>query len=319
MTEGRFISKNKYQWDRYQNMLDGWKLYSPNELGQAYLSVCSDLAYAQSHYPETQVCKDLNALALQFHHILYRRQPQRWTELLHFFKHTVPMSFYRSRHFLMFSLGLFLIGWLIGVMSQCLDTEYFKAFFSSGYYQETMNNIKSGNPMGIYGSEGEVEMYFHITLNNMFVGLHYFVSGLLTPFYTIYMAITTGTMMGCFTTFFAQNGYLADALIAPNEHGSLELPAAIVCSAAGTQLGMGWFFPGKLTRMKALMQSAQEALTMALAMMPFFMIAGFIESFITRHQEWPMAVRIVLMVAGLTLSVYYIILLPRQLGKKEKQ
>ncbi len=37
-------------------MLDGWKLYSPNELGQAYLSVCSDLAYAQSHYPETQVC-----------------------------------------------------------------------------------------------------------------------------------------------------------------------------------------------------------------------------------------------------------------------
>ena len=167
MTEGRFISKNKYLWDRYQNMLDGWKLYSPNELGQAYLSVCSDLAYAQSHYPETQVCKDLNALALQFHHILYRRQPQRWTELLHFFKHTVPMSFYRSRHFLLFSLCLFLIGEVIGVMSQCLDKDYFQAFFGDYYHSETMNNIKSGNPMGIYGSEGEVEMYFHITLNNM--------------------------------------------------------------------------------------------------------------------------------------------------------
>ena len=213
----------------------------------------------------------------------------------------------------------YLIGWVIGVMSQCLDTGYFKAFFSGGYYQETMNNIKSGNPMGIYGSQGEVEMYFNITLNNMYVGLHYFVSGLLTPFYTIYMTITTGTMLGCFTTFFAQHGYLTDALIAPNEHGSLELPAAIVCSAAGMQLGMGWFFPGKLTRLKALMQSAREALTMALAMMPFFMIAGFIESFITRHQEWPMAVRILLMVAGLAFSVYYIILLPRQLGKKERQ
>ena len=288
-------------------MLDGWKLYSPNELGQAYLSVCSDLAYAQSHYPETQVCKDLNALALQFHHILYRRQPQRWTELLHFFKHTVPMSFYSC---------LFLIGEVIGVMSQCLDKDYFQAFFGDYYHSETMNNIKSGNPMGIYGSEGEVELYFHITLNNMYVGLHYFTSGLLTPFYTIYMTITTGTMMGCFTTFFAQNGYLADVLIAPNEHGSLELPAAIVCSAAGMQLGMGWFFPGKLTRLKALMQSAQEALTMALAMMPFFMIAGFIESFITRHQEWPMAVRVLLMVVGLSFSVYYIILLPKKLGKK---
>ena len=148
------------------------------------------------------------------------------------------------------------------------------------------------------------------------LNIHYFTSGLLTPFYTIYMTITTGTMMGCFTTFFAQNGYLADVLIAPNEHGSLELPAAIVCSAAGMQLGMGWFFPGKLTRLKALMQSAQEALTMALAMMPFFMIAGFIESFITRHQEWPMAVRVLLMVVGLSFSVYYIILLPKKLGKK---
>ena len=226
------------------------------------------------------------------------------------------MSFYRSRHFLLFSLCLFLIGEVIGVMSQCLDKDYFQAFFGDYYHSETMNNIKSGNPMGIYGSEGEVEMYFHITLNNMYVGLHYFTSGLLTPFYTIYMTITTGTMMGCFTTFFAQNGYLADVLIAPNEHGSLELPAAIVCSAAGMQLGMGWFFPGKLTRLKALMQSAQEALTMALAMMPFFMIAGFIESFITRHQEWPMAVRVLLMVVGLSFSVYYIILLPKKLGKK---
>ena len=236
--------------------------------------------------------------------------------MLHFFKHTVPMSFYRSRHFLLFSLCLFLIGEVIGVMSQCLDKDYFQAFFGDYYHSETMNNIKSGNPMGIYGSEGEVEMYFHITLNNMYVGLHYFTSGLLTPFYTIYMTITTGTMMGCFTTFFAQNGYLADVLIAPNEHGSLELPAAIVCSAAGMQLGMGWFFPGKLTRLKALMQSAQEALTMALAMMPFFMIAGFIESFITRHQEWPMVVRVLLMVVGLSFSVYYIILLPKKLGKK---
>lgn len=318
MTEERFISKNKYLWDRYQNMLDGWKLYSPNELGRAYLSVCSDLAYAQSHYPDTQVCESLNALALQFHHILYRRQPQRWTELLHFFTHTVPLSFYRSRRFLLLSLCLFLIGELIGIMSQSLDTEYFRAFFGDYYYDETMDNIKSGNPMGIYGNEQEVAMFFHITINNMMVGIHYFINGLLTPFYTIYATVMTGIMMGSFTTFFAQNGCLIDALIAPNEHGSLELPAIIVCSAAGMQLGMGWFFPGKLSRMKALMHSAQEAVVIVLAMMPFFIVAGFIESFITRHQEWPMAMRTALVVAGLLFSIYYIILLPRQLAKKVK-
>lgn len=298
-------------------MLDGWKLYSPNELGNAYLSVCSDLAYAQSHYPESQVCQSLNALALQFHHLLYRRQPQRWLELLDFFRYTVPLSFHRSRHFLLLSLCLFVLGQVIGIMSQCLDEDYFQNFFGSYYYEETMKNISNGNPMGIYDSESEVEMFFGITINNMTVGLLYFLKGLLTPFYTIYVTVTTGIMDGCFTTFFFQHGYGLSALTAPNEHGSLELPAVIVCSAAGMQLGMGWFYPGKLTRMKALMNSAQEALIMVLAMMPFFLVAGFIESFVTRHQEWPMAARMLFVVAGLAFSTYYIILLPRQLKKKE--
>lgn len=318
MTKERFISKNKYQWNRYQNMLDGWKLYSPNELGQAYLSVCSDLAYAQSHFPDSEVSESLNALALQFHHILYRRQPQRWTELLHFFCRTVPMSFYKSRKFLLLSLCLFMLGEVIGVMSQCLDEGYFKSFFGEYYYHETMDNINGGNPMGIYSNMEETEMFFAITLNNMRVGINYFVNGLLTPFYTIYVTVMTGIMDGCFTTFFFQNNEGIAALIAPNEHGALELPAIIVCSAAGMLLGMGWFFPGKLSRIKALMQSAQQALTMVLAMMPFFLVAGYIESFITRHQEWPMALRVAFVVAGLAFSIYYIIILPRQIARKRQ-
>ena len=315
MTEERFISQNKYNWDKYQNMLDEWKVYSPNELGQAYLRVCSDLAYAQSHYPKTKVCSSLNALALQFHHILYRRQPQRWGELLYFFRYTIPMSFYRSRRFLLLSLLLFILGEVIGTLSQCLDNGFFESFFGSGYYETTVSNIENGDPMGIYDSWEESEMFFKITINNITVGFNYFLRGLLTPFYTIYMTITTGIMDGCFTTFFFQQGYGTVALVAPNEHGALELPAIIVCSAAGMQLGMGWFFPGKLTRIKALINSAQEALIMVLAMVPFFIVAGFIESFLTRHQEWPMPARVALMAAGLAISIYYIIVLPRQLNK----
>ena len=47
----------------------------------------------------------------------------------------------------------------------------------------------------------------------------------------------------------------------------------------------------------------------------FFIVAGFIESFLTRHQEWPMQARVALMAAGLAISIYYIIVLPRQLNK----
>jgi uncharacterized membrane protein SpoIIM required for sporulation len=194
--------------------------------------------------------------------------------------------------------------------------DFFENFFGSGYYETTVSNIENGNPMGIYASEKESDMFFMITINNIRVGFNYFVHGLLTPFYTIYMTVMTGIMMGCFDTFFFQHGHGMLTLIAPNEHGALELPAIIVCSAAGMQLGMGWFFPGKLTRIKALINSAQEALIMVLAMIPFFIVAGFIESFITRHQEWPMPARVAFVVAGLAISIYYIIVLPRQMTKK---
>lgn len=317
MTESRFVDQNREQWDKYTLMIDHWDMYSPSELGEAYLCICSDLAFAQTHYPGTHVCTYLNSLSLQFHHILYRRQPQRWKELLRFISYDIPMSFYRSRKFLYLALLLFIIGDIIGVLSQHLNPEYFERFFGYGYYAETMNNIEGGNPMDIYANTPEVTMYLRIAFNNIIVGLRYFLQGLLTPFYVIYYTLMTGIMDGCFIAFFFQQGEGVAALVAPNEHGALELPAIIVCSAAGMQFGMGWFFPGKLTRMKALRQTAADSLILALAMVPVFAFAAFIESFITRHQEWPMALRLAIVTSGLLFVAFYMIYLPYKLSRKD--
>lgn len=317
MTESRFVSQNKVTWERYETMIESLHQHSPSELGEAYLDLCTDLAFAQSHYPDSQVCAYLDALALQYHHVLYRRQPQRWRELWHFFSHDVVLSFYYCRPYIILSTVLLLLGAVLGAISQTLDTGYFESFFGHGYYATTMENIQKGNPMGIYGDTPEVEMYFDIAINNIMVGLRFFISGLLTPFYVIYKDVETGVMMGCFDAFFAQHGYLIDCLIAPNEHGSLELPACIVSCAAGMKLGMGWFFPGRRTRLQALRESATQSLMMALAMVPVFAVAAFIESFVTRHQEWPMSFRLGIAVVGLVFIIYYCILLPHQLARKE--
>lgn len=319
MNEARFVNQNKDQWDKYTLMADTPNLYSPTELGEAYLRLCSDLAFAQSHYPGTQVEEYLNSLALQFHHILYRRQPQRWRELWHFFSRDVPRSFYESRHYLVFALVLMLLGEALGVLSQHLDPEFFERFFGYGYAQMTRNNIENGNPMGVYDSPNAWEMFWGIVLNNVMVGLRVFVDGLLTPFYVIYVTLMNGVMMGCFDMFFAQQGYLVDALVAPNEHGALELPAIIICSAAGIQLGMGWFFPGKKTRLQALRATALRSVTMTLATIPVFAVAAFIESFVTRHQEWPLSMRIVIVAAGLAFIVYYCVVTPSRPPRGEER
>lgn len=317
MTEARFVSQNRAVWEQYERMIGLTELYSPNDMGEAYLCLSSDLAFAQSHYPGTEVCDYLNSLTLQYQHILYRRQPQRWRELCHFFIHDVPLSFYRSRHFLYLALFLFVLGQVIGVVSQYMDEGYFEAFFGGWYHDMTMDNIKKGNPMGVYGSEKQVLMFFGIAYNNIMVCLRFFISGLLSPFFVVYKALETGVMDGCFMAFFAQHGYLIDAVVAPNEHGSLELPAAIISLGAGMQLGAGWFFPGKKTRMKALRDSARDSLMMTMAMIPVLAVAAFIESYITRHQEWPLALRMLIVAAGLIFMVMYCIVLPYRLSRKE--
>lgn len=317
MTESRFVAQNKAAWDTYESMVEAGQLYDPSELGEAYLALSTDLAFAQSHYPDSPVCRYLNALTLQYHHELYRRHPQRWKELWHFFSHDVVLTFYTCRRYLLFTAVILLLGCVLGTLSQVLDDGFFVSFFGVGYYNTTMENIQSGNPMGIYASEDEVEMFFDIWINNVLVSLIFFINGLLSPFYVIFKTMQTGVMMGCFDAFFAQNNHLADAIVASNEHGALEIPACIVCCAGGLRLGFGWFFPGTRTRLQALRESAIQGLMMFLAMVPVLTVAAFIESFITRHQEWPMAMRVGLVMMGLMFIAYYCILLPRKLARKE--
>lgn len=317
MTESRFVNQNREQWEEFHSMILKWKDYSPNELGNAYLCICSDLSFAQTHFPETSVCSYLNALALQYHHILYRRQPQRWNELLRFFTHDVPLAFYNSRKYMLFSLVLLLLGEVMGILSQILDTNFFCDFMGYEYYTETMKNIKEGNPMGIYQDPDAWNMYVTIALNNILVGLNVFKNGLLTPFYVIYSELMNGVMMGCFDAFFFQHGCGVDALIAPNEHGALELPAIVVCCAAGLQLGFGWFFPGKRSRMSALIYTAKNSVILTLAMVPVFAFAAVIESFITRYQDWPIILRIGIVLAGLAFVLYYMVILPQSIHDKD--
>lgn len=317
MTESKFVNQNKEQWNHYLMMVGQFDRYSPTELGNAYLSICTDLAFAQTHYPETGVCRFLNSLAQQYHQILYRRQPQRWRQLMHFFGHDVPLSFYHSRKYILLAFCIFLLGEVMGILSQVLDKDYFEWFFGASYYHTTLDNIGEGNPMGIYQDPNMWNMYFKIAVNNIIVGLRFFINGLLSPFYVIYKDLETGIMDGCFTTFFFQHGYGIDALIAPNEHGAIELPACIVCNAAGLQLGMGWLFPGKRSRFSALIHSARKSVIMAAAMIPAFAFAALIESFITRYQDLPLFFRILIVMFGLVAVIYYLIILPRYVARNE--
>jgi uncharacterized membrane protein SpoIIM required for sporulation len=94
-------------------------------------------------------------------------------------------------------------------------------------------------------------------------------------------------------------------------HGAFEISAIVVAGAAGFAMGNGWLFPDTYPRGYAFVQGARRGLKIITGLIPVFIAAGFNESFLTRHTEYPVFVRLAIILLSFTLVIYYYIILPR--------
>ena len=283
---------------------------SPDVLADAYVETTSDLAFAQSHYPQSRITMYLNNLASALHNELYRAKREQWTRLITFWTREVPATMRRERRALLVSLLIFVVSSFIGVVSQLGDTEFCRVILGNGYVDMTLENIEKGNPMGVYGNDEELPMFLGITLNNIFVSFVVFAMGILTTFGTGFKLFQNGVMLGSFQTFFFQQGVGYESMLAVWLHGTLEISAIIVAGAAGVVLGNGWLFPGTMTRLESFRQGARRSLKIVVGTVPLFIVAAFIEGFFTRHTEWPDVVRLTMILASLAFVLYYYVYLP---------
>jgi uncharacterized membrane protein SpoIIM required for sporulation len=103
---------------------------------------------------------------------------------------------------------------------------------------------------------------------------------------------------------------LWDSALAIWLHGTLEISAIIVAGAAGLAMGNGWLFPGTYSRLYSFRRGAKRGLKIVIGTVPLFCIAGFIESFLTRHTEYPDVFRLTIILLSAAFIVYYYIILP---------
>jgi len=310
MKEVVFIRQNIEKWRATEAIIDDIDNMSPDVLADAYVETTSDLAFAQSHYPQSRITMYLNNLASALHNELYRAKREQWTRLITFWTREVPATMRRERRALLVSLLIFVVSSFIGVVSQLGDTEFCRVILGNGYVDMTLENIEKGNPMGVYGNDEELPMFLGITLNNIFVSFVEFAMGMLTTFGTGFKLFQNGVMLGSFQTFFFQQGVGFESMLAVWLHGTLEISAIIVAGAAGIVLGNGWLFPGTMTRLESFRQGARRSLKIVVGTVPLFIVAAFIEGFFTRHTEWPDAVRLTIILASLSFVLYYYVYLP---------
>ena len=317
MREAAFVKKNKKKWLLFEDVLNKKIVLSPNKLSDLYIELSEDLSYAKTFYPNSNTEYYLNSIAAKSHLKIYKTKKESKNRLLSFFKTEFPLEFvnYHKELFIAFATFLFFV--IIGAYSASQDASFVRLILGDNYVNTTLANIEKGDPMAIYKSMGETTAFLVITLNNIKVAMMAFVFGMLFSIGTLFIMMRNGIMLGSFAYFFYDKGLLWESSRTIWLHGTIEISVIIIAGCAGLVLGNGLLFPGTYTRLASFKRSFKAGLKIMLSTIPFFIIAGFLEGFVTRHTEMPDFLAILIIIASLTLILYYYIFYPIKLNKQK--
>lgn len=313
MREVIFIKQNKDKWLEYELAIFGSSKTKPDYLANLYIQLMNDLSYAQTYYPKSKVTLYLNYLAAQTYQKIYKTKRIEENRVVYFFKTEVPLLVYEYKNYLKFSFLIFFIILGIGVLSAKYDPDFVRLILGNGYVDQTLENIKNGDPMGIYKSGSNWGSFIAITINNLYVGLRFFLFGIFAGLGTFLFMMYNGIMLGAFQYFFIQHNTFMESFRGIWLHGALEITSMIIEAFAGFILGGSILFPKTFSRIHSLKRGFKNGLKIFLATVPFTIIAGFIEGFITRYaQQMPDIINYLTIFGTFSLIFYYFIIYPKK-------
>lgn len=315
MKEAAFIKQNKPRWEEFERLVKSPERTDPDKLAQLFIQITDDLSYARTRYPGTRTTNYLNALATKIHLNIYKNKREDRNRFILFWKYEVPEAMYQARKQLLYSFIIFIIGCLIGAVSSFNDDTFVRLIMSDDYVNMTLENIRSGKPTGVYGTWDEATMFFFITWNNIKVSFYVFAYGLATSLGTGFFLFQNAVMVGSFMAFFSQENLASHAIPVIMLHGTIELSAIVIAGAAGFTLGNGLIFPGTYSRLESFKRGAMRGLKIIVGLVPFFIIAGFIESVITRYEFMHWSFKTIIILASAALIVHYFVIYPTLLKR----
>jgi uncharacterized membrane protein SpoIIM required for sporulation len=278
MREARFVKQNAEKWQAIEREPTD----DPDQLTERFIELTDDLAYARTFYPSARITQYLNELAGRQHRGLMQTKRSGLNRFVHFWQYELPLLFRQTHPLLAVAAGIFLLAGLLGWVSAAHDDTFIRLILGDGYVNMTLENIKKGNPLGVYGEGDQSTMFFQITLNNIMVAFRTFIFGLLASFGTVAMLFYNGVMLGAFQEFFHERGLLLESILKIWIHGTLEISAIVIAGSAGLTVGNSLLFPGTYDRLTAFKRGMKQGLKIAVGLIPIFVMAGFLESFVTR-------------------------------------
>jgi uncharacterized membrane protein SpoIIM required for sporulation len=312
MREAVFLRLNEAKWQQYESQPPA----GPDELAARFVELTDDLAYAQTFYPGSPTTRYLNDLTARQHQAIYKNKTESTSRFREFWRQELPLLVAHHHRTLAVSFVLFTVFTLLGVLSAAYDDTFVRVVLGDAYVNKTLENIERGDPMAVYKSTSETPMFLLITINNIYVSLVAYALGATLGVGTVWALFRNGIMLGSFQYFFYQKDLLLPSLLNIWIHGTLEISAIVLAGGAGFVMARGLLFPGTYSRADSFRQAARDGLKLAIGLAPIFIVAGFLESFVTRHTEMPTWLSLVVIGSSAAFIIWYFIVYPRQLRRR---
>jgi uncharacterized membrane protein SpoIIM required for sporulation len=319
MRESAFVKANISKWEKFERLIKSSGHKDPDELADLFIQLTDDLAYARTNYPKGDVTHYLNNLSTKVHLYIYRNKKEETSRFINFWKIELPEIFWNYRKAFAQSLLIFLLSAVIGAFSAAQDQNFVRLILGDEYVNMTLRNIEMGEPLGVYAQLDQFPMFMYITFNNVRVSFIAFAAGILSSIFTGFLLFRNGVMLGSFQYFFFQKGLLLTSILTIWLHGTIEIISIVMAGGAGIIMGNSWVFPGTYGRITSLKKGATIGAKVVLGLVPLFITAGFIESYVTRLFDMPDFLKALIILSSLAFMVWYIIIYPRKLFKNGLQ
>ncbi|WP_295117575.1 stage II sporulation protein M [uncultured Chitinophaga sp.] len=312
MRESLFIKKNVDRWKKYQEE----PTEDPDEMAERFTSLLDDLAYAKTFYSGNSSARYINSMAAVIYRRIYSSTRGERGRIGRFFTLELPLLFAKYQRVFLFTFCYFLLFCIIAAFSAAHDETFVRGVLGDEYVNTTESNIANNDPFGVYKSENEWVMWMRIGYNNIRVSMLCFIGGIFFSAGTLWLLTSNGIMLGAFQYYFFAKGLGIQSILTIWIHGTLEISSIVIAGTAGLVMGNSLLFPGTHKRVDSLKKAARDGVKIIVALIPIFIAAAFLESFITRRaQEMPVWLCVSILAMSLVFMIWYFVLYPLQLKR----
>jgi uncharacterized membrane protein SpoIIM required for sporulation len=246
-------------------------------LGARYREAAADLAYARRRFGDDPVTRRIEALVLRARPLVYGARP-RGGSLRAYLAHGYWRAVAERPKPLIAAWLLMLVPAILAGLWALSDPAA-----AGGLVPADLRSVAEPQHHGLalHGAGEHAGVSVGIFVNNIQVTFLAYAGGLTLGLLTGYVLATNGILLGAVAGLAAGAGNGGDLLRLVVGHGVLELSCIAVTAAAGLRVGWSLVEPGAGTRGEALRAEAGRSIGIVLGTMPWLVLAGLVEGFVT--------------------------------------